>query len=105
MKHSLSDCDLRTAIHLLYSNIYLGPDGIHPKIIKNLISFVLAPFKMDLQFIPTMVPQFWKNREVISIYKNSIKHYSPTSCHPVFLTSYISKILKNNNSHEKSSSS
>ena len=92
----LSDRDIINAIRHLNSNSCPGPDGIHPKFINSIYSYLVKPLKriFNLSLCTGVVPHSWKISEVVPIYKYNRKPNNPASYRPVSLTSYISKIFE-----------
>ena len=67
----LSDRDIINAIRHLNSNSCPGPDGIHPKFINSIYSYLVKPLKQifNLSLSTGVVPHSWKISEVVPIYK------------------------------------
>jgi len=93
---SIDDLDIIKAIRQMNSNSAPGPDGIHPKLITKIYTYLIKPLKriFNISLSTGTVPDSWKFNEVIPIYKNNRKPGKAASYRPVSLTSYVSKILE-----------
>ena len=83
------------ALVKLNSNKACGPDGIHPKFLKELHSSLSVP--LCILFNKTMssgtIPTQWKTAEVKPIFKKGEKQ-NPGNYRPVSLTSIVCKIFE-----------
>ena len=93
---TIDDLDIVKAIRQMNRNSAPGPDGIHPKFITKIYSYLIKPLKQifNVSLSTGIVPDTWKFSEVIPIYKNNRKPNQAASYRPVSLTSYISKLLE-----------
>ena len=93
---AVEDSDIIKAMKNMNSNSAAGPDGIHPKFINNIFSYLVKPLKkiFNLSLSTGVAPDSWKFSEVIPIYKNNRKPNNCASYRPVSLTSYMSKLLE-----------
>ena len=73
-----------------------GPDQIPPKILKELSSVIAEPltslFNQSIQ--EGIVPNDWRNAEVVAIYKNKGARTKPNNYRPVSLTCILCKVLE-----------
>jgi len=72
-----------------------GPDGIHPRVLKELASVLAIPLAKIFQTsIDTgHVPQYWKLANVTPVFKKGNKK-DPANYRPISLTCIVSKILE-----------
>ena len=72
-----------------------GPDGWHPRILKELAPNIAKPLSILLQKSPkeSHIPPSWKEGHITPIFKKGRKS-SPANYRPVSLTSIISKIME-----------
>ena len=72
-----------------------GPDGLHPRVIKELMHVLVKPFAIIFQTsINTgTLPQEWKMSNITAIYKKGDKH-DPGNYRPVSLTSIMCRTLE-----------
>ena len=70
---SIDDLDIIKAIRQMNSNSAPGPDGIHPKFITKIYTYLIKPLKriFNISLSTGAVPDSWKFIEVIPIYKNN----------------------------------
>ena len=87
--------DVLLALRALNVNKSSGPDGVHPRILKELANELCVPlFKLFQRSLKEgKIPRVWKEAEVRPIYKKG-KKSSPGNYRPVSLTSIICKILE-----------
>ena len=93
---TIDDLDIIKAIRRMNRNSAPGPDGIHPKFVTKIYTYLIKPLKriFNVSLSTGTVPDSWKINEVIPIYKNNRKPNNSASYRPVSLTSYVSKILE-----------
>ena len=98
--HSLTNIDITPdkvegKLKSLRSSASPGPDGFHPRILKELASWICHPlssiFRKSLE--SGRVPDDWKVAEVVPIYKKGSRN-KPNNYRPVSLTSVLSKIME-----------
>ena len=72
-----------------------GPDGMHPRILKELTSVICKPLTLLYQTsVKTgLVPSEWRDAHVTAIYKKGDRHFAG-NYRPVSLTSIVCKILE-----------
>jgi len=72
-----------------------GPDGIHPRVLKELAAEVATPLQMIFQssISSGTIPQSWKMTNITPIFKKGDKR-DPSNYRPVSLTCIVSKILE-----------
>ena len=87
--------DIKTALKSLNVNKSQGPDGVHPRVLKELADQIAYPlFKLFSRSIKEgKVPDKWKEAEVRPIFKKG-KKTSPGNYRPVSLTSILCKMLE-----------
>jgi len=73
----------------------MGPDGIHPRVLKDLADVMAGPLSITCQRSCESgeVPADWKLANVIPIYKNGMRE-DPGNYRPVSLTSVPGKIIE-----------
>jgi len=88
--------DIRTRLEGLNPNKSPGPDGLHPKLFKELSAVLDTPlyliFKSSLE--TGKVPKAWKTACITAIYKNKGNKHQPTNYRPISLTSVACKIME-----------
>ena len=92
---SISVNQMCKALQGLNSSKSPGPDGLHPRILKELAEDIAYPLK--ILFDKTMslgkIPTQWKEAEVRPIFKKGIKN-SAGNYRPVSLTSIVCKVFE-----------
>ena len=88
--------DLLNVLKSLNVNKSPGPDGIHPKILRELCNELSYPLKVlfDKTMNEGKLPKGWKEAEVRPIFKNKGSKSSPGNYRPVSLTAVICKIFE-----------
>jgi len=73
----------------------MGPDGIHPRVLRELAMELAKPLSIIHQqsWLTGEVPDDWRITSVTSIYKKGRKEY-PGNYRPVSLTSVLGKIME-----------
>ncbi|KFW79960.1 hypothetical protein N305_08316, partial [Manacus vitellinus] len=73
----------------------MGPDGIHPRILKELAGFVAKPLLtlFERSWESGEVPADWKLANTVPIFKKSKKE-DPGNYRPVSLTSVPGKVME-----------
>ena len=86
---------VRDKLNKLNPNKSVGPDRIHPRILKELASHLATPISCLLNkcFECGRIPNDWKNSDVICIFKKGDKS-DPGNYRPVSLTCILSKIAE-----------
>ena len=72
-----------------------GPDGIHPRIIKECVDQIILPLQIIFQqsFNSENIPEDWKKANIISLNKKGDKS-DPGNYRPVSLTSIVGKLME-----------
>ena len=72
-----------------------GPDGVHPKVLKELSAVLAKPLAIifNKSFESGCLPDEWKIANVIPIFKKGNRH-SPANYRPVSLTSIVCKVME-----------
>ena len=82
----------------LYVNKSMGPDGVHPKLLKYLSqdqSFVNAIVLLFRTCITERcIPEVWKTAIVVALYKKG-SVYNPNEYRPVSLICILCKVYEN----------
>uniref|UniRef100_A0A8C2UDQ8 Reverse transcriptase domain-containing protein n=1 Tax=Coturnix japonica TaxID=93934 RepID=A0A8C2UDQ8_COTJA len=73
----------------------MGPDEIHPRVLKELVEVITEPFSIIFQCSLLMgkVPEDWRLANVTPIYKNGCKE-DLGNYRPVSLTSVLGKVME-----------
>ena len=83
------------AIKALDANSAMGPDGVHPMVLKSCIVAVVYPlsiiFEKSLDL--GILPETWKKSSVVPIFKSKSR-YDPSNYRPVSLTSICCKTME-----------
>ncbi|XP_070610299.1 uncharacterized protein, partial [Erythrolamprus reginae] len=72
-----------------------GPDGLHPKVLKELADTIAEPLLLiyQISWITGDLPEDWKRADVVPIHKKG-KKTDPGNYRPISLTSIPGKILE-----------
>ena len=72
-----------------------GPDGVHPRMLKELASELCRPLEIDFSqsIIEGKLPDDWKKADITALHKKGDKQ-NPENYRPISLTSICSKILE-----------
>ncbi|KFP59057.1 hypothetical protein N323_05170, partial [Cathartes aura] len=86
---------VRDQLYQLNVHKSMGPDGIHPGVLKKLANAMAGPLLIVSQrsWESGEVPADWKLANVIPIYKKDVRE-DPENYRPVSLTSFPGKIMK-----------
>ncbi|XP_066914556.1 uncharacterized protein [Clytia hemisphaerica] len=87
---------LSKKIKELDTNKSLGPDEIHPKMLKELVDEIAEPLSriMNKTLTERELPEDWKLAHVTPIYKNKGAHNLAVNYRPVSLTSVVFKLME-----------
>ncbi|KFQ00489.1 hypothetical protein N329_04168, partial [Haliaeetus albicilla] len=82
-------------LHHLNTHKSMGPDGIHPRVLRELAEVLSKPLSIIYQqsWLTREVPVDWRLARVMSIYKKGWKE-DPGNYRPVGLTSVPGKVME-----------
>ena len=91
----ITERDVRKQIRKLRADAAPGPDGISPRLLKDIENCVAAPLSLIFQksLNEGKVPKEWKKATVVPIFKKGQKK-DPSNYRPVSLTSVPCKMLE-----------
>ncbi|KFV99092.1 hypothetical protein N327_10752, partial [Fulmarus glacialis] len=86
---------LRDLLHHLDTHRSMGPDGIHPRVLRELAEVLIKPLRIIHQqsWLTREVPGAWKLANVTPIYMKGRKE-DPGNYRPVSLTSVLGKVME-----------
>ena len=92
---SVREEEMRTRLRALKVSKSPGPDGIHPRILRELSDELAYPLTVLLNksLVEGRLPTAWKTAEVRPIFKKGAKS-SPGNYRPVSLTSVVCKVFE-----------
>ena len=92
---TVSDGDMLNILKSLNVNKSPGPDGVHPKLLKELCNELCHPLKLlfDKSMNEGRLPKCWKEAEVRPIFKKG-KKSAPGNYRPVSLTAVVCKVFE-----------
>ena len=87
--------DVREKLNGLNIGKSPGPDGVHPRMLKELASELCRPLEIifSQSIIEGKLPDDWKKADITALHKKGDKH-NPENYRPISLTSICSKILE-----------
>ena len=93
---NITDQDILDQFHLLNKNKPAGPDGILPKLIKNLSASLVYPLKLLFNYSLDngKIPDILKTASVNAIYKGKGDSSDPNNYRPIAITSVFIKMLE-----------
>ncbi|KAK4826582.1 hypothetical protein QYF61_010217 [Mycteria americana] len=82
-------------LHHLDTHKSMGPDGIHPRVLRELAEMLTEPLLILCQqsWLTGEVPVDWRLANVMPIYKKGWKE-DPGNCRPVSLISVLGKVME-----------
>ncbi|KFW66504.1 hypothetical protein AS28_11516, partial [Pygoscelis adeliae] len=82
-------------LHRLYTHNSMGPDGIQPRVLKELAEVLTKPLSIIYQqsWLTGEVPVDWRLANMTPIYKKGQKE-DPGNYRPVSLTSVPGKVME-----------
>ncbi|KAK4821914.1 hypothetical protein QYF61_004917 [Mycteria americana] len=82
-------------LHHLDTHKFMGPDGIHPRVLRELAEALTKPLSIIYQqsWLTGEVPVGWKLANVMPTYKKGQKE-DPRNYRPVSLTSVLGKVME-----------
>ncbi|KAK4807414.1 hypothetical protein QYF61_001177 [Mycteria americana] len=82
-------------LHHLDTHKSTGPDGIHPRVLRELADVLTKPLSVIYQqsWLTEEVPVDWRSENVMPIYKKGWKE-DPGNYRPVSLTSVLGKVVE-----------
>ncbi|KAK4827592.1 LOW QUALITY PROTEIN: hypothetical protein QYF61_019494 [Mycteria americana] len=82
-------------LHHLDTHKSMGPNGIHPRVLRELAEVLTKPLSILYQqsWLSGEVPVDWRLENGMPIYKKSQKE-DPGNCRPVSLTSVLGKVME-----------
>ena len=91
----ISEIQMFNALKSLNINKSPGPDGIHPRLLKELADILSTPLTtfFNRSLVEGKIPTAWKKAEVRPIFKKGSKT-SPGNYRPVSLTSIVCKLYE-----------
>ncbi|KFQ11593.1 hypothetical protein N330_13052, partial [Leptosomus discolor] len=82
-------------LHHLDAHKSMGPDGLHPRVLKELVDVIPKPLSIiyHKSWLTEKVPVDWRLANVTAIYKKGQKE-NPGNYRPVSLTSVPGKVME-----------
>ncbi len=86
---------VRKQLQALDTSKAMGPDGVHPRVLRELSSVLAIPLRIIFQtsMRTGIVPQSWKEANVTPIFKKGERAH-PSNYRPVSLTSIVCKVME-----------
>ncbi|KGL83511.1 hypothetical protein N309_08491, partial [Tinamus guttatus] len=86
---------VREHLRKLDSHIFMGPDGMHPRLLRDLVHVIAKPLSIIFErpWRTGEVPEDWKKANVTAVFKKGKKE-DPGNYRPVSLTSVPGKVME-----------
>ena len=87
--------DVFETLSALKPNKSPGPDGIHPKVLRELADVIATPLNIiyNKSLSTGKIPESWKKANITPIYKKGNRHL-PSNYRPISLTPVASKVME-----------
>ena len=88
--------DLTKRLKYLNASKSMGPDGCHPRVLKETADILNVPLQtiFDKTFAEGRIPSIWKDANISALYKNKGDKSETTNYRPVSLTCLPSRICE-----------
>ena len=93
---TITEADVRKEIKNLDKNKSPGPDGIHPRLLKELVDLVYKSIAsiMNMSMTNGCLPGDWKTAHFTPIYKHKGDKNQAVNYRPISLTSIVCKMME-----------
>ena len=78
----------------LNENKSMGPDELHPKLLKETLDILSEPLAEKKTFERDNIPDKWREANITAIFKNKGDRYDTTNYRPVSLTCIPGKLCE-----------
>ena len=91
----ITEEDVSETLSALKPNKSPGPDGIHPKVLRELADVIATPLNIiyNKSLSTGKIPESWKKANITPIYKKGNRHL-PSNYRPISLTPVASKVME-----------
>ena len=95
IEKTFKESEILKLLQNLDVNKSCGPDGLHPKMLKELSATISKPITIifNSSMCQGLVPKLWKEGNIIALFNKGDKT-EPGNCRPVSLTSVICKTME-----------